>query len=64
MHLFGGQEKFGRETVGLVFNRLAAGLGFAVHDQVAELVSDIEPLAVVVALDGVEHDSWPVGGSE
>ena len=54
--LGGGHQELGGEPVGLLLDRPPAGLGIAVHDQVAELVGDVEPLAVVIVLDRVEHD--------
>ena len=51
-------------SVRLVLDRFTAGFGFAMHDQVTKLVCDVEPLAVVVPLNGIEHDGRPVRGSE
>ena len=45
----------------LLFSDLPAGFGVVMHDQMPELVGDVEPLPVVVVLGGIQNDNRPRG---
>jgi hypothetical protein len=57
VNLAGGHQQLGGKPVRLVLDGPPAWLGVAVHDQVPELVGDVEALAVVVPLDRVQDDN-------
>lgn len=55
--LLSWHQKLCGEAVGLLLRNLPTRFGIVVHNQVPDLVGDIEALSVVVLFHRIEHDN-------